>query len=186
MTVSVVEKTCSKCGIPKPLETGFYRNRARPDGRTMRCRECELAAVTAWRAANQEKVRASEAAYRRNNRAAQVAAVAAWRKANPGKHAAHEAARNARLKARVLSHYGLICACCGTTEDLSIDHINGRGREHRDKLFGTQQVAYRFYAWLIRQGFPDGYQTLCRPCNSSKRRGTHCRLTHTQPDTGEK
>jgi len=32
--------------------------------------------------------------------------------------------------------------------------------------------------WLVKNGFPEGFQTLCRPCNVSKKRGTRCRLKH--------
>ncbi len=36
------------------------------------------------------------------------------------------------------------------------------------------------YRWLIRNGFPEGFQTLCMPCNSSKRDGDRCRLGHAE------
>jgi hypothetical protein len=82
------------------------------------------------------------------------------------------AARNA-----VFDHYGWTCRCCGATEDLSIDHVRGGGTAHRRTLFrwdsGTD-----FYLWLVRQGFPAGYQTLCMPCNRSKADGPRCRLYH--------
>ena len=35
-----------------------------------------------------------------------------------------------------------------------------------------------FYGWLIANGFPPGYQTLCRPCNASKADSPACRLDH--------
>jgi hypothetical protein len=87
------------------------------------------------------------------------------------------------LKARVLAHYGTFCACCGATTGLSIDHIDGNGREHRRELFGRKDHGgQHFYLWLIRQGFPAGYQTLCLPCNTSKGRGPGCRMDHGTAD----
>jgi hypothetical protein len=81
-----------------------------------------------------------------------------------------------RTRQAVFDHYGWHCACCGSTERLEIDHVNGGGTEHRRKERLPSGLA--FYRWLIRNNFPDGYQALCRSCNASKRSGTHCRLNH--------
>lgn len=48
---------------------------------------------------------------------------------------------------------------------LSIDHINGGGSKHTKSL---NRRGVTFYLWLIKQGFPDGYQTLCYNCNFAK------------------
>ena len=88
----------------------------------------------------------------------------------------------ARLRAAVLGRYGNRCACCGTTDDLTIDHVGGGGQAHRIALFGRSDTgSAAFYRWLIAQGFPPGYQTLCRPCNASKFDGEACRLDHAAP-----
>jgi hypothetical protein len=76
-----------------------------------------------------------------------------------------------RLKAEVVEAYGGRCACC--SEDgpifLCIDHINNDGSEHRKKLFGSRLVAgQRFYSWLRKNNFPEGYQVLCWNCNTAK------------------
>jgi hypothetical protein len=55
---------------------------------------------------------------------------------------------------------------------LEIDHVLGNGKEHREELnivFGEQ-----FYRWLVRNNFPDDYQTLCSSCNGAKGRGKEC------------
>jgi len=79
----------------------------------------------------------------------------------------------------VFDHYGHACACCGTAERLDIDHINGGGSAHRTALFGrANNGGADFYRWLVAQGFPPGYQVLCRPCNASKANGVTCRLDH--------
>jgi hypothetical protein len=82
-------------------------------------------------------------------------------------------------RAAVFDHYGWACACCGATENLTIDHVNGGGRAHRLTLFGNaEQGGTHFWRWLADQGFPEGFQTLCMPCNSSKRDTARCRLEH--------
>ena len=73
-------------------------------------------------------------------------------------------------KEQVFDHYGRRCRCCGQTWDLSIDHINGDGKAHRAAI-GQRKL----YRWLIQNNFPSDYQTLCRPCNSSKSTGPYCR-----------
>jgi hypothetical protein len=105
-----------------------------------------------------------------------------WRESNPERAAevrrAGVARYNQRVRVAVLDHYGRECACCGSTDRLQIDHVDGRGREHRQELFGNQRAGPPFYAWLIKQGFPAGFQSLCLRCNRSKGDGPACRLTH--------
>jgi hypothetical protein len=74
-------------------------------------------------------------------------------------------------KILVLTHYGNSkCACvhCGYTDirALSIDHIKGGGTQH---CISLNKHGDGFYLWLVRQGFPEGYQTLCMNCQWVKR-----------------
>lgn len=70
-----------------------------------------------------------------------------------------------RLQQRraALKHYGPGCQCCGETnwEFLAIDHINGGGRQHRNK------VGPNIACHLTRAGFPEGFRTLCHNCNQA-------------------
>ena len=72
-----------------------------------------------------------------------------------------------------LSHYGRACACCGSKDNLCIDHVNGGGEKHRQEL-GLVGGGPRFWSWLIEQDFPPGYQVLCKSCNSSKSNRAAC------------
>jgi len=82
----------------------------------------------------------------------------------------HKIQKVARDKKRlaVLLHYShgkLECNCCGERhiQFLALDHIGGGGNKHRKEVgYGDQ-----FFRWLIRNGFPDGYQVLCHNCNLS-------------------
>ncbi len=87
--------------------------------------------------------------------------------------------RRHRQRNQVFAHYGRSCACCRAREGLTIDHVHGNGAEQRAEL-GPKGVGVHFYHWLVVNGFPPGYQTLCGPCNQSKGRGPACRLDHTE------
>ena len=82
-----------------------------------------------------------------------------------------------RIRQAVFDHYGWSCACCGTTK-ISVDHVNGDGRRHREELGIKTGGMTQVYSWLIANRFPPGFQTLCGPCNSSKADGERCRLAH--------
>lgn len=74
------------------------------------------------------------------------------------------------LKLVVLTHYGngeCRCVKCGESRMacLSIDHIGGNGNAHR-RIVGSGD---KFYAWLRRGDYPEGYQTLCMNCQFVKR-----------------
>lgn len=74
-------------------------------------------------------------------------------------------------KSMVFDHYGWSCVCCGENNEpfLSIDHIEGNGAEHRKEL-GTRSL----YQWLVSNGFPDGFQTMCLNCNFAKKQKLQC------------
>jgi hypothetical protein len=78
---------------------------------------------------------------------------------------------HANRRKRVLDHYGRKCACCGLTLEaaLQIDHIGGGGTKHLREI-GRSGL----YRWLIKNNFPDGFQTLCVLCNWLKRNYGAC------------
>ena len=81
-------------------------------------------------------------------------------RANTRKH-------NRRIRHQCIEAYGgWRCACCGETapEFLQIDHINNDGAEHRREIGGGNATFW----WLIKNGFPEGFQVLCANCNYAK------------------
>ena len=85
---------------------------------------------------------------------------------------------NRKLKTEVLIHYGggvLECMCCGEKhlELLTIDHVFGGGRKHRNALKNTIGGS-NFYRWLKNNSFPTGYRTLCMNCNFSYGKFGYC------------
>ena len=88
------------------------------------------------------------------------------------KHSLWQYRSKHKLKRKVLAHYGKgMCACviCGESRlaCLSIDHIDGKGAEHRRRM--GYHLGCHFYRWLRRQDYPEGYQTLCMNCQWVKR-----------------
>lgn len=187
--------SCSQHEGANPVPTGDFRKRSRSkDGLQSWCKTCQDRASRArrlanpepnreqarrWRQANPELAREiGRAAYRARAEDARDYARR-WRRQNPEARAAQHQREREQLRDQVFEHYGHACACCGATENLSIDHINGEGRAHRLELFGRANAAGKdFWRWLRRNGFPDGFQTLCKRCGSSKGTGTACRLNH--------
>jgi hypothetical protein len=75
-------------------------------------------------------------------------------------------------KKEVLTYYGggkLACVVCGEARlpCLSIDHIDGGGTKHRKELGISGSIG--FYLYLRRQGYPEGYLTLCMNCQFIKK-----------------
>jgi hypothetical protein len=71
-----------------------------------------------------------------------------------------------KMKSQVFDHYGRQCKCCGedTEAFLTIDHKLNDGAEHRRQM--TSRCVYR---WIIKNNFPETFQTLCYNCNCGKR-----------------
>jgi len=78
-----------------------------------------------------------------------------------------------RNKLIVINHYsnGLMsCNCCGENhiEFLTIDHIDCGNICHGKSKKIDKQCGIPFYAYLINNNFPEGYQILCFNCNCAK------------------
>lgn len=93
---------------------------------------------------------------------------------NRNGYASQRKLREAALKNMVLSHYGpencLRCNWVGCEvvdlDLLTIDHVNNDGAKHRRELKSLNESKGRwrggdFYAWLLKNNLPDGFQTLC-------------------------
>lgn len=69
------------------------------------------------------------------------------------------------LREQIFQMYGTECACCGENqrEFLTIEHIDGGGREHR-KGRGSES----FYREIASEYRPDLYEILCMNCNHAR------------------
>jgi hypothetical protein len=88
-----------------------------------------------------------------------------------------QAARRRNLREEMIEVYGGRCACqwCPETDPafLTLDHVNGDGKEHR------KTVGSHTYADLRQRGWPQGgYRLLCWNCNAMTRYGRVCPHEH--------
>jgi hypothetical protein len=137
-------KRCSTCKETKSI-TEFGASRRQKDGLHYSCKPC----VRVIRRRRYER-----------NSAAIIAATGAQRD---------------RSRLRILAHYSqgtMRCACCSEPriEFLTIDHIDGGGHRHRKEVGSGN----KFYLWIIRNDFPDGFRVLCMNCNLSLGRRGYC------------
>lgn len=153
--------------------------------RSRRWREDNPEYSRRWREAHLEAERARDRLRYEGRREAVLETARRWREANREAKRERDRFRREAVRAIVFAYYcphsPPCCACCGTAEDLTIDHVDGDGTAHRIELFGDREAGgWRFYQWLIAENFPDepALQVLCMACNRSKGDGSRCGLSH--------
>lgn len=80
-------------------------------------------------------------------------------------------------RARIIVHFGGLCACCATNlaEQLTLDHLQW---SEADRDWSSEKT----YRAILSGKLPtDRFQLLCSRCNTSKGRGPRCTLSH-QPN----
>lgn len=173
-----IDPTCTNCGIRK-TPSDFPRNAV--DYWCSACRRDY--ARNAWRAKRaamspeelaQARARINERQKRqRDERIAAMTPIeeAIFRdRVNDGNFASRQRARD-----QVYAAYGgYVCACCGETERafLTLDHIHNDGSEHKREF--NLRNGDEMHRWIIRRGFPAGFQVLCMNCNWAKRYNGIC------------
>jgi len=70
-------------------------------------------------------------------------------------------------KDRVFSHYGKQCSVCGFSDmrALTIDHTDQKGFEHKTQS-GKKVRGFLLYRFLLSNGLPEGFRTLCCNCQA--------------------
>ena len=146
-------KTCNTCKQSKQISE-FYRSVNKKDGLSTQCKKC-IDVVNLARYHSKTK-------FDQEYKARQKERAKISHAKNIHKHRAQAKANHRREREECFEVYGKICACCGESryEFLSIDHINGGGRQHRKTVTKTCR-------WLVKQGFPKGYRVLCHNCNQA-------------------
>ena len=70
------------------------------------------------------------------------------------------------------------CKCCNEKhiEFLTIDHLDGKGNQHRNALRSKYGRIISFYQWLKNNNYPDKnkYGVLCMNCNFATRFNKKC------------
>lgn len=113
-----------------------------------------------------EKRKASKRAWNREHSKEIKARNKVYYQENKDKLKAYTLSHNKRNREKVFDHYGRRCNCCGETgiQFLTIDHVNNDGSLYRKET----GLGSSFYRWLIKNDFPEGFQTLCMNCNFAK------------------
>lgn len=100
-------------------------------------------------------------------------AQARYRAKNREARKEYDKKRRRQLKSDALSQYGTSCSVCGFDDirALQIDHIADNGNVERMSLGGQNFSGWRFYEYLKKMDWPEGYQTLCANHNMIKHLG---------------
>ena len=144
---TIVTKICKRCEREKSIEE-FYNEDLKVLGEGKYCRDCLLIKLKLSSAST----KVPEKSFRNNKK----------------RYGENSVAQAQILRKIVLAHYGNRCECCGESnyEFLAIDHINsdgGKMRRNKEHPIG----GYSFYAWIIKNEFPNIFRVLCHNCNSS-------------------
>lgn len=167
-----------KCYVCKNelSEESFGRNKSKPDGLADECKKCKSDKDKEYREANKDKCKARANRYYLRHAEEIKKKTGQYAKNNRKWHNARCTKAKNKLKAEVLTHYAggeLKCKKCPEADlgVLTIDHINGDGADHRRELFGhnLKGGGYKFWLWLKKKGYPEGFQTLCFNCQFRKR-----------------
>lgn len=164
-------KSCSLCGIDKPLDA--FNKRARsPDGHNSYCKDCNTGYQRRWYAANKAKKAATQQRWAAANREHVNARKRELYAQSPESARAKTRRYILRVKAEMVAEYGGECECCGEREHafLALHHRFGDGGEERRQLRaeGRNPGGTQFYAVLRRRGWPkDRYGLLCHNCNGA-------------------
>ena len=145
-------KICTKCHIEKDISE-FYKQKGKKDGLKSHCKVCFLEDCHEYATTNKGKE--TRRKWYTNRR-------------DSGLIRKFYKTYNRKLKKLVFDHYGNKCVCCGEThkEFLTIDHINGHGRQHRNEI-GNSKNTNAWYRWIIQNNYPSYLRILCMNCNFS-------------------
>lgn len=165
-------KLCRTCDRILP-HYEFIKSKRSWDGFAPSCKGCRNEYLKSWSSRNKEKVKEYQKEYAKNHRETIREKKRIYEQNNREKlqtfrnDSYRRSARKLRLE--VLQRYsGELpeCACCHEQriEFLVIDHVEGGGSEHRNKL---KLKGSSFYRWLKKNNYPPEFRVLCHNCNSS-------------------
>ena len=170
----MLTKVCTKCKTEKPVSE-FFRSAKGKYGYRGECKLCHQEHIRNWRQKNTEQYQIQTEGALFCGRCRQELHVSHFGE-EKGRTCGRAnycrtcmADRRQETRREALAAYSdnpPFCACCKEhrLEFLSIDHINGGGRQER---LATGVRGFQFYRWLKRNGFPKGYRVLCHNCNQS-------------------
>ena len=154
----VIEKRCTRCKEVKPRQS-FHTSRTDASGLQSWCMDCQSIGRREYVARHPDRIKAI------NQRTQK----------RLGKQYYREQHQN--LKRAMVNAYGGSCECCGEPEIefLSLDHVEGRGGEHRKAAGGGTKI----WRQLRDSGWPKTCEygrlrILCLNCQGATRNGKSC------------
>jgi len=150
-------KKCTKCGEEKGLGE-FYKDKQRKLELSPYCKKCMRQIMQKDYVTHREQRQASRRKWWKNNSEKCKQRAKRYYLEQRTVLLSQIRIRNAKLFKQCLDHYGHICRLCGSTKNLSMDHIGGNNGE-------SPKAGARLWRWIIKHSFPPGFRTLCRACN---------------------
>lgn len=146
-------RICRICKREKELNaTEFVKDHTRPYGLGYVCRECSRKDNNARR-----KIYMKDEEFRNKC----IAWSTSYNKRHPDKYKEIQS----KLRINLFNAYGNSCKFCGSFENLSLDHVQGDGKQRRLDLGKNTYTHYRDALSEINH---DKYQILCKTCNWMK------------------
>lgn len=176
---------CLKCGVNLTDENGYFRYVRKSDGvrcYDRHCKSCNKRRLHEWSMEHKEHRKEQNREYRENN----IQKLNEYRDryySDPVHKERKRVRRQIGHKLQVLSLWNEAlnffgpCACCGESrrEFLSIDHINGDGKEKRKK---GEQTGWSLLNKFRLSGWPvelkKEYRILCHNCNQAYGQFGYC------------
>ena len=161
---------CQKCGKDKVVSEFYYNKTTKRF--FVECKECNRARNRKWCEEHRKQRLEHKRHYAKKHSVECTAKVKRWAQEHPEARKRISATWRWKIRLEIIKEYGGKCSCCGETipEFLTIDHIDGKGAEHRRQMGkGKTFAGAAFYLFLREQGYPkDNYQLLCMNCNFAK------------------
>jgi len=168
-------KKCYRCSQDLPFDM-FGKNKSKPNGHSTECKKCKSAMDKVYQDQHKEEIKDKKQQYYLGKKYEIIKKVNEYIDKNRHKHNLWHTVSKNRLKAEVMTNYSggnLKCKNCPEVDlgILTIDHIEGNGADHRRELFGDNRKGggYKFWQWLKRNNYPEGFQVLCFNCQFRKR-----------------
>ena len=163
-------KQCTKCKKWKN-KNDFCRNIRKRDELDCWCKECKNQGGKIYREKHKESIKVQQSKYysRPDIIEKRKQYDLNYYKKNKKKTQQYNKEYQWMLRQQSLFFYSngeMKCQLCNNSDidNLCIDHLNGDGKKHRQKVGWGVNV----YRWLINNNFPSDFTILCKRCNRVK------------------
>ncbi len=145
MKATITVKKCAKCKELLSLSE-YHIDKQKKDELRYECKRCCRSRMRSYYLINNDKIKTKNRKYSK--------------------------VKSRKDRLRIIELYGGRCTCCEErrVEFLTLDHIDGKGNQHRKEL-GISHYLSR----ILSEGYqPDKYRILCMNCNWSIGKWGYC------------